>query len=232
MLSLSRTNFRPENRHLPNLRSSELGCSHPSVGGGKRALDLVVSFLALVLLSPLLLITALVVLLVIGWPVFFTQKRCGLGGQPFFVIKLRSMSDKRGANDLLLPDSERLGVIGRFLRSTSLDELPELVNVVRGEMSLVGPRPLMFEYVPLYSAEQFRRHEVRPGLTGLAQINGRNALSWADKFALDVQYVDQWSMMLDFKILAATAWQVLTRRGISHEDHATAPRFEGNERDG
>jgi lipopolysaccharide/colanic/teichoic acid biosynthesis glycosyltransferase len=142
------------------------------------------------------------------------------------------MSDKRGANDLLLPDSERLGVIGRFLRSTSLDELPELVNVVRGEMSLVGPRPLMFEYVPLYSAEQFRRHEVRPGLTGLAQINGRNALSWADKFALDVQYVDQWSMMLDFKILAATAWQVLTRRGISHEDHATAPRFEGNERDG
>jgi lipopolysaccharide/colanic/teichoic acid biosynthesis glycosyltransferase len=138
------------------------------------------------------------------------------------------MHDRLDAAGAPLPDSERLGKVGHFLRSTSIDELPELINVLRGDMSLVGPRPLLMEYVPLYSAEQFRRHEVRPGLTGLAQISGRNALGWDEKFALDLRYVDQWSMALDLKILALTVWKVVSRRGIGHEDHPTAPRFQGN----
>lgn len=186
------------------------------------------SLLLLVLLMPILLVVALVILLTIGRPVLFTQDRPGLGGRPFRLIKFRSMSDRHDAQGNLLPDSERLGKIGRFLRSASLDELPELINVLRGELSLVGPRPLLMEYLPLYSPDQFRRHEVRPGLTGLAQVLGRNALSWEEKFTLDVRYVDQWSMALDFKILGVTAWRVLTRHGISHQDHPTAPRFEGS----
>jgi lipopolysaccharide/colanic/teichoic acid biosynthesis glycosyltransferase len=176
----------------------------------------------------MLLLAALLVLVSIGRPIFFSQERPGLRGRPFRLVKFRSMSDRRDPGGKPLADGERLGKAGRFLRSTSLDELPELVNVLRGDMSLVGPRPLLMEYLPLYSAEQARRHDVRPGLTGLAQISGRNALGWDDKFALDVRYVDQWSMALDLQILAATAWKVLTRHGISHEDHATAPRFEGN----
>ena len=138
------------------------------------------------------------------------------------------MSNQCDADGTLLPDAQRLGKAGRWLRSTSLDELPELINVLRGDMSLVGPRPLLMEYLPLYSAEQSRRHDVRPGLTGLAQVSGRNALAWDDKFALDLRYVDHWSLALDLKILAATAWKVLFRQDISHEDHATAPKFKGN----
>ena len=201
---------------------------HPALRGGKRVFDATASLLALVLLSPVLLIVALLVLATMGPPVFFTQVRPGLHGRPFRLIKFRSMSDRRGPDGALLPDDERLGSVGRMLRSTSLDELPELVNVLRGDMSLVGPRPLLMEYLPLYSAEQQRRHDVRPGLTGLAQIGGRNALNWDDKFALDLRYVDEWSMALDFKILAATIWKVVTRHGITHADHATTPRFEGN----
>jgi sugar transferase EpsL len=178
-----------------------------------------------------LLIISIVLLLAIGRPVFFAQQRPGLAGRPFRLIKFRSMSDRWDSDGKLLPDAQRLGKLGKLLRSTSLDELPELINVLRGDMSLVGPRPLLMEYLPLYSAEQRRRHDVRPGLTGLAQISGRNALSWEEKFALDVRYVDHWSMALDWKILAATLWKVLTRHGISHEEHPTAPRFEGNKAD-
>ena len=194
-------------------------------------MDAVISVVLLVILFPLLLIISIVLLLAIGRPVFFTQQRPGLGGRPFRLIKFRSMSDRRDSYGNLLPDEQRLGRLGKFLRSTSLDELPELINVLRGDMSLVGPRPLLVEYLPLYSPEQRRRHDVRPGLTGLAQISGRNALSWEEKFALDVRYVDHWSMALDWKILAATVWKVLTRHGISHEEHPTAPRFEGNKTD-
>jgi sugar transferase EpsL len=194
-------------------------------------MDAVVSLMLLIILSPLLLIISIVLLLAIGRPVFFAQQRPGLAGRPFRLIKFRSMSDRWDSDGKLLPDAQRLGKLGKLLRSTSLDELPELINVLRGDMSLVGPRPLLMEYLPLYSAEQRRRHDVRPGLTGLAQISGRNALSWEEKFALDVRYVDRWSMALDWKILAATVWKVLTRHGISHEEHPTAPRFEGNKAD-
>jgi sugar transferase EpsL len=213
---------------LLDTRIRDASQNHPALGAAKRAADVVVSSLLLLILMPLLLFIALLVLVAMGRPVFFAQQRSGLGGRPFQVIKFRSMSDQRDSSGTALPDSERLGKVGRFLRSTSLDELPELINVLRGDMSLVGPRPLMYEYVPLYSPEQFRRHDVRPGLTGLAQVSGRNALSWEEKFALDVRYVDQWSMSLDLRILAATAWRVLTRQGISDEGHATAPKFQGD----
>ena len=191
-------------------------------------MDIIVSLILLIVLSPVLLIAALLVLVALGRPIVFAQERPGLAGRPFKLIKFRSMSNRCGADGAPLPDAQRLGTIGRMLRSTSLDELPELINVLRGDMSLVGPRPLLMEYLPLYSAEQSRRHDVRPGLTGLAQVSGRNALGWPEKFALDVRYVDQWSMALDWKILGLTAWRVVTRHGISHEEHATAPRFEGN----
>ena len=214
--------------HLPDNGASATGRRHPALGAAKRAMDVASSLAALVVLSPALLLVALVVLATMGRPVLFTQLRPGLGGRPFRLIKFRSMSDRRGPDGALLPDAQRLGRIGRLLRSTSLDELPELINVLRGDMSLVGPRPLLMDYLPLYSAEQRRRHDVRPGLTGLAQVSGRNALSWDEKFALDVRYVDEWSLMLDWKILATTAWKVLTRQGISHDEHPTAPRFEGN----
>ena len=164
----------------------------------------------------------------LGRPVFLAQQRPGLGGKPFHLIKFRSMTNALDAQGRLLPDEKRLLRVGRFLRSTSLDELPELVNIVKGDMSLVGPRPLLMEYLPRYSAEQFRRHEVRPGLTGLAQVSGRNAITWEEKFDLDVQYVDQWSMWLDVKILAATVRKVFLRHGISQEGHATAAKFQGS----
>ena len=214
-----------------DVNNAEHGPKHPALKGGKRALDAIASLLLLVLLSPVLLLVALLILATMGPPVFFTQERPGLYGRPFQLIKFRSMSDRRGPDGAPLADDKRLGKVGRLLRSTSLDELPELLNVLRGDMSLVGPRPLLMEYLPLYSPDQNRRHQVRPGLTGLAQIGGRNALSWNDKFALDLRYVDQWSPALDFKILAATIWKVLTRQGISHADHATTPRFQGNRDD-
>ncbi|MEO7364876.1 MAG: sugar transferase [Sphingomicrobium sp.] len=216
---------------MPDISAPASGLSHRSLKGAKRLLDVVLSALLLVVLMPVLLLVGLLVIMTIGRPVLFTQKRPGLGGRTFKLIKFRSMSDARDAQGELLSDAQRLGTVGRSLRATSLDELPELVNVLRGDMSLVGPRPLLTEYLPLYSENQRRRHDVRPGLTGLAQISGRNALGWEEKFAFDLRYVDDWSMALDLKILAATAWQVVARKGIGHEDQPTAPRFEGNRSD-
>ena len=204
---------------------------HLALGPAKRAVDVAVSASLLLILSPLLLLTALLILATMGRPVLFTQLRPGLEGRPFKIVKFRTMADRRGADGVLLPDRERLGRLGRAIRASSLDELPELWNVLRGDMSLVGPRPLLMEYLPLYSADQGRRHQVRPGLTGLAQVGGRNALTWDEKFALDLRYVDQWSMALDLKILATTIWKVMTRQDVSHGDHATAPKFRGNRED-
>ncbi len=164
----------------------------------------------------------------LGSPVLFTQVRPGLHGKPFRMVKFRTMTDARDSSGALLPDAKRLTPFGRFLRASSLDELPELWNVLRGEMSLVGPRPLLMEYLPLYSPDQARRHEVRPGITGWAQVNGRNAISWADKFALDVWYVDHRSLWLDVRILWLTVRKVLVRDGISAAGEATMPKFEGD----
>jgi len=194
----------------------------------KRLFDLVVAAIALIALSVPLLVLTVLVRRKLGRPAFFRQMRPGMNGKPFKMIKFRTMTDARDAQGNLLPDVERLTDFGRFLRSTSLDELPELWNVLIGDMSLVGPRPLLMEYLPLYSPEQARRHEVRPGVTGWAQINGRNALSWDEKFALDVWYVDNHSFWLDLRILALTARKVVVREGISAAGEATMARFTGN----
>lgn len=193
--------------------------------GMKRAFDIAVVLLTAALWGPLLLVIAWGVAAKMGRPVFFRQERSGKNGAPFTLIKFRTMRAGDG------PDAERLTGFGRFLRASSLDELPELLNVLRGEMSLVGPRPLLPRYLPRYSKTQARRHDVRPGLTGWAQVNGRNALSWADRFALDVWYVEHQSLFLDVKILWLTVWQVLRRTGISAEGHATMPEFMGHEED-
>lgn len=196
----------------------------------KRLIDILASFAGLLLLAPLLLAIAAGVAIVMGRPVLFRQVRPGRGGHPFELVKFRTMRESRpGAPHE--SDENRLTRFGSFLRSTSLDELPELWNVLRGDMSLVGPRPLLMAYLDRYTPEQARRHEVRPGLTGWAQINGRNALSWPKKFALDVWYVDNRSFWLDLKILFATAGQVLLRKGISAEGSATMPEFTGTGRD-
>lgn len=195
----------------------------------KRVFDLALTVPALLLLAPLILVVALLVRVKLGRPVLFRQVRPGLGGQPFTMAKFRTMLDAAGPDGQPLPDAERLTAFGRFLRSTSLDELPGLWNVVRGDMSLVGPRPLLMSYLPLYSAEQARRHAVRPGITGWAQVNGRNALSWPEKFALDIWYVDNQSLWLDIRILALTVLKVFRRDGISAEGEATMPAFTGNE---
>lgn len=184
----------------------------------------------LLLLAPVLAGLALAIRLSLGGPVLFKQVRPGLHGRPFTMYKFRTMFDARDSQGNLLPDGERLSKFGRFLRATSLDELPELVNVLRGEMSLVGPRPLLMEYLPLYSPEQARRHEVRPGITGWAQVNGRNAITWEEKFQYDVWYVDNWSLALDVKILWLTLAAVVRRDGISADGHATMPPFRGSER--
>ena len=194
----------------------------------KPALDRVVSAVALVALAPLFFVIAAVVRVGIGAPVLFRQRRPGLRGQPFTIYKFRTMTEALDEDGRPRRDDRRLTTIGRVLRSTSLDELPELWNVVRGDMSLVGPRPLLMQYLERYSPDQARRHEVRPGLTGLAQINGRNALPWERRFALDVEYVDRCSFTLDLKILAATVWEVVARRNISEPGHATAQEFMGN----
>ena len=194
----------------------------------KRLFDITAATLALLLLGLPLLVLAWQVRRKLGSPVLFRQVRPGLRGQPFEMVKFRTMTDARGPDGQLLPDAERLTAFGRFLRSSSLDELPELCNVLKGEMSLVGPRPLLMEYLPLYSREQARRHEVRPGITGWAQVNGRNALSWDDKFKLDVWYVDHRSLWLDIKILWLTVRKVVVREGISAAGEATMPRFTGN----
>ena len=193
----------------------------------KRAFDLIAVISGSLLILPLILLLALLVLLKLGVPIFFCQTRPGLHGKPFKMVKFRTMTDARDAEGLLLPDAQRLTAFGKFLRSSSLDELPELLNVLKGEMSLVGPRPLLMEYLPLYSPEQARRHEVRPGITGWAQVNGRNAISWEEKFKLDVWYVDNQSLWLDLKILWMTFVKVFKREGISQEGQATAEKFTG-----
>jgi carbamoyl-phosphate synthase large subunit len=194
----------------------------------KRLFDVLLTAAALLVLAPVLVALALVVRLAIGAPILFKQRRPGFHGRPFTIYKFRTMSNARDAAGCFLPDAERLGWFGRFLRSTSLDELPELINVLRGEMSLVGPRPLLMEYLPRYSAEQMRRHDVLPGITGLAQIKGRNAANWPRKFELDVWYVDHRSMWLDLKIIAVTVWKVLTREGINQSASVTSEPFMGN----
>jgi sugar transferase EpsL len=191
----------------------------------KRGLDVVASALGLAVLSPVLLGTALAVRMRMGSPVLFRQTRPGLHGRPFTMYKFRTMRGERDARGELLSDAERLTPLGRFLRASSLDELPELINVLRGDMSLVGPRPLLMEYLPLYTPEQARRHEVRPGITGWAQVNGRNAISWDEKFRLDVWYVEHAGIGLDLRILLRTVLGVLRREGISHGGEATMPCF-------
>jgi lipopolysaccharide/colanic/teichoic acid biosynthesis glycosyltransferase len=193
----------------------------------KRLLDLVISVPALIILSPILLLLVCIVRLKLGSPVFFQQVRPGLHGAPFTMYKFRTMTDARDADGSLLSDEQRLTSFGRFLRSTSLDELPELLNVVTGDMSLVGPRPLLMRYLDRYTPEQARRHEVKPGLTGWAQVNGRNAISWEEKFELDVWYVDNRSLWLDIRIIFLTLLQTVRQDGISQEGHATMEEFMG-----
>jgi sugar transferase EpsL len=191
----------------------------------KRGIDVVVASVGLVVTAPVTAVTAVLVRFLLGRPVIFRHRRPGRDGVPFTLLKFRTMTDARGADGRLRPDHERLTPFGRFLRSSSIDELPELVNVVRGEMSLVGPRPLLIEYLERYTPEQARRHDVRPGITGLVQISGRNSLSWEEKFALDVWYVDHRSLALDLRILARTIPALLTRRGITQPGHATMPNY-------
>lgn len=191
----------------------------------KRLFDRGAALCGLVVLSPLFIVASLLVWLSMRRPVLFRQRRPGRFGSPFTLFKFRTMSERRDKSGKLLSDADRLTRVGRFLRATSLDELPQLWNVLRGDISLVGPRPLLMEYMPRYSSEQARRHDVLPGITGWAQINGRNALSWEEKFSLDVWYVENWSLRLDFSILATTLLRVLKRDGISNQGHATMPEF-------
>jgi sugar transferase EpsL len=200
----------------------------PGIPISKRFFDLILTIPGLVLVSPILFAVALLVRRYYGSPVLFRQIRPGYQARLFSVLKFRTMNEASDEYGKLLPDAERLTALGRFLRSTSLDELPELFNVLRGEMSLVGPRPLFAKYLERYSKEQARRHDVLPGITGWAQVNGRNALDWEDKFRLDVWYVDNWSLLLDVKILLLTLWKVLKREGISQPGHATAEEFMGS----
>ncbi|MFC1853016.1 sugar transferase [candidate division CSSED10-310 bacterium] len=194
---------------------------------GKRLLDIVLLVLGLVVLLPAIIIITIVVLVCLGRPVFFRQVRPGYGGRPFTIYKFRTMSENRDQAGNLLPDAARMTSLGRILRSLSLDELPEIFNVLKGEMSLVGPRPLLMKYLDLYTPEQSRRHEVKPGITGWTQINGRNALTWEQKFAFDVWYVDHLCLWLDLKIMVLTLWKILIREGISHPGQATMEEFKG-----
>jgi lipopolysaccharide/colanic/teichoic acid biosynthesis glycosyltransferase len=194
----------------------------------KRLTDIVVSFSLLVFLSPLILLLAVLVRLYIGSPILFKQQRPGLHEKPFFIYKFRTMSDSLDEDGNLLPDADRLSAFGRFVRSTSLDELPNLWIILKGDMSFVGPRPLLMEYLPLYNTEQAKRHLVKPGLTGWAQVNGRNAISWKEKFALDVWYVEHQSIWLDLKIIFMTVKKIFLREGISATGEATMPKFTGN----
>jgi len=200
----------------------------PGIPPSKRLLDLALTIPGLLLISPVLLVIALLVRMVHGKPVLFRQPRPGHHGQPFYVYKFRTMTEALDEEGDLLPDTRRLTALGRFLRTYSLDELPELFQVLAGKMSLVGPRPLLMQYLDLYTPEQARRHDVLPGVTGWAQVNGRNALTWEEKFRFDVWYVDNWSLWLDLKILAMTIWKVLKREGISQPGRATADEFMGS----
>lgn len=193
----------------------------------KRLFDIVIALFGVLLAAPIMILVALMVLVLLGRPVLFSQTRPGLEGKLFKIIKFRTMSDHKCSKGKLLSDDQRLGFFGNLLRSTSLDELPELFNVLRGDMSLVGPRPLLVEYLPLYTKEQARRHEVRPGITGWAQVNGRNSISWEDKFKLDVWYVDNQSMHLDVKIIWMTLLKVFKREGVSQDGHVTMSKFTG-----
>jgi lipopolysaccharide/colanic/teichoic acid biosynthesis glycosyltransferase len=194
----------------------------------KRCIDIMGALIVLILMAPILLVIAMAILCTMGRPVFFVQPRPGKDGQIFNFYKLRTMTDACDAHGNRLPDAERLTKLGQFLRKTSLDEFPQFFNVLKGELSIVGPRPLLVEYLPRYSPEQARRHEVIPGITGWAQVNGRNAISWDEKFRLDVWYVDNWSFWLDIKIMALTALKVIRRDGISQSGQATMEKFSGN----
>lgn len=194
----------------------------------KRAIDIVCSGIGLIVLSPILVITAILIRKNLGSPIFFTQDRIGKDGKVFKMIKFRTMLDATDKYGNQLPDEERLTSFGKLLRSTSIDELPELVNVFLGDMSLVGPRPLLVEYKDLYSTEQWRRHEVRPGITGWAQVNGRNSISWSERFKLDVEYIDNYNLILDIKILFMTVLKVIKKDGISQDGHVTMEKFNGN----
>ena len=205
--------------------SRSLGCYG---NRGKRLLDLAFTIPLFFLMAPIMLLTALVVRLSLGSPVLFRQERPGLGGKPFTLLKFRSMTVSSTEDGTALPDRVRLTGVGRFLRRFSLDELPEFYNVLKGDMSLVGPRPLRMRYLPLYTEEQMRRHQVRPGITGLAQVRGRNSLDWTEKFRLDLKYVDNLSLRLDLRILLSTLVQVIFARGVSAEGHVTMPEFLGS----
>ena len=194
----------------------------------KRLIDIIGSLVGLILLSPIFLITAILVYFKLGSPIFFVQERVGKDDKVFKMIKFRSMKDAKDKFGDDLPDEERLTPFGKILRSLSIDELPELINVLKGDMSLVGPRPLLVSYLELYSKEQRRRHEMRPGITGLAQVNGRNSISWGERFKMDVSYIDQYSLFLDIKILFMTVYKVIKRDGISQEGNATMESFTGN----
>jgi sugar transferase EpsL len=195
----------------------------------KRLFDLTFALLALVILSPIILVTAILVRIFLGTPILFKQQRPGYKGHPFFIYKFRSMTNRLTRNGSLLSDAERLTRFGHLLRSLSLDELPELFNILRGEMSFVGPRPLLMEYLPLYSPEQARRHDVVPGLTGWAQVNGRNAIDWPARFKMDVWYVDNWSFWLDIRIIFLTVLKVISREGVNQEGQSTVEYFKGEE---
>jgi sugar transferase EpsL len=198
----------------------------------KRAFDLIVTIPMLIVLSLILVILFVLGAILLGFPVFFQQKRPGWRGNHFYLFKFRTMTNAHDANGNLQPDAVRLTRFGRFLRATSLDELPELFNVLRGDMSLVGPRPLLMQYMDRYTPEQARRHEVRPGITGWAQVHGRNAITWEEKFKLDVWYVDNWTLWLDIKIIGMTVWKILKREGINQPGQATMEEFMGSETNG
>ena len=194
----------------------------------KRIIDIIASLAGLIIISPVLIIIAILIKIKLGSPVFFIQDRVGKNGKVFKMIKFRTMLNSTNKFGELLSDEERLTPFGNILRSTSIDELPELINVLKGDMSLVGPRPLLVEYIPLYSPKQWRRHEVKPGITGLAQVSGRNNVDWEDRFNIDVDYVDNFSLMLDFKILFKTISKVIKRDGINQEGNATMEKFKGS----
>ena len=195
----------------------------------KRIFDLTFALIALIILSPVLILTAIFVRIFIGSPILFTQQRPGYKGRPFHIYKFRSMTNRFASDGSLLPDAERLTRFGRILRSLSLDELPELFNILHGEMSFVGPRPLLMDYLPLYSPEQMRRHDVMPGLTGWAQVNGRNAIDWPSRFRMDVWYVDNWSFWLDIRIIFMTVSKVVLREGVNQAGQSTVEYFKGEQ---
>ena len=195
----------------------------------KRLFDLTFAIIALVILSPIMIATAILVRIYIGTPILFKQQRPGYKGRPFLIYKFRTMTNRFTPDGSLLPDSERLTRFGHLLRSLSLDEWPELFNILRGDMSFVGPRPLLMDYLPLYSPEQARRHDVVPGLTGWAQVNGRNTVDWPARFNMDIWYVDHWSFWLDIRIIFLTVWKVLSREGINQEGQSTVEYFKGEQ---